>query len=241
MLATVGGLDELHVHLHPVPVLIRHVQVPRLGWAGREALGDAVAEGRVREVVHGQDAHRRRRDERREALAIVGGVAHVDRRRRFLGESGEGHVENAGRIDGRIDIRIGRAGLRRRGHRHCLGKGLTAVARDRDPDLGVVALEDGPHRVDVVLVGVPDHVVDGDPLLVLDVAKLLGARVREVLQRLAAVADDPVLPHVVGVRHLDGAVGMQVRPAPESVEGEHRLVDPALGIPGSIRVGCVGP
>src|SRR5437016_11542194 len=78
---------------------------------------------------------------------------------------------------------------------------LAAVAGDREPYLRSSAVrgavEDRPRRVHVILVGAADDVVDRDPLLVLDVARLPGRGVVRWLERLAAVGLDPVVAHVV--------------------------------------------
>jgi hypothetical protein len=50
----------------------------------------------------------------------------------------------------------------------------------------------GQHSVDVVLEAVAGDVVDGDPLLVLDVADLPGRRIGHLLEIETAVALDPV-------------------------------------------------
>src|SRR5437867_1576357 len=84
-------------------------------------------------------------------------------------------------------------------------------------------------------------VVDRDPLLVLDVTGLLRARIRRLVERLAAVAGDPVLPHVVTVGHRDRAVWMQLRLVKEGVEGQHGLVDAALRVKVDVWIGGVGP
>ena len=92
----------------------------------------------------------------------------------------------------------------------------------------------------MVLVHVPEDVVDGDPLLVLDVAEREARLVVRRVERLAAVALHPVGAHVVRVRHVDLAVRVQAA-LPERVERQGRLVGAALRVPVDVRVGVVRP
>ena len=80
--AAVGGLRELHVHLAPerIPVLVREVEMARIGRARGEALHDPVC-GSAYSVSppvgmrHGRDGH-----ERAEAAAVIDRSGDVDRR-----------------------------------------------------------------------------------------------------------------------------------------------------------------
>ena len=154
----------------------------------------------------------------------------------------ERDVDRAVRPDRRIDERVARRRLRRRGQLHGLRERRAAIARHGDHDLPVAigAVEGRPHRVDVVLVDVPGDVVDGDPLLVLDVTEGEAVLVVRPVERITAVALDPVTSEVVGVGHVDLAVRMH--PAfPECVERERRLVHASLRVEVDVRVGVVRP
>ena len=116
------------------------------------------------------------------------------------------------------------------------------VARDGQADLGrVVAVVDRPRGIDVILVEVAGDVVDRHPLLVLHVPELLCGGVPRVLQVLTAVADRPVLSHVVAVHDVDRAVWVKLGAVPEGVERQRHLEDPAAGVEVGVRVGHVGP
>ena len=110
-------------------------------------------------------------------------------------------VDVARRVDLRVDESIACGDRRGRGDRDGLAERLTAVARDRHADLcaAAIAVEHRPRRVDVVLVAVARDVIDRDPLLVFDVARLLRRGVVGGLERLAAVALHPRAAEVVAV------------------------------------------
>src|SRR6266516_7284567 len=208
MLAAVYRLRELHVRLANewIPVLIGEVEMAGIGRARREVLDDAAAETRVRVHLARRDVHRRDRNERAERPAVVGRAGDVDRRARSVRRArDDGDIEVPCRVDLRVDEGGPGADLGGRCDRDGLGEGLAAVTGARDPylDPAAVAVEDRPGRVDVVLEWIADDVVDGDPLLVLDVAKLLGRGVVRRLQRHAAVPLHPVASHVVAVRDVD--------------------------------------
>jgi hypothetical protein len=93
----------------------------------------------------------------------------------------------------------------------------------------------------VILEPVAGDVVDGHPLLVLDVAQLQRRGVVRRFQRHAAVALHPVAAHVVAVGHVDLAVRMEPGRVEERVVRQRRLVDAALGVEGRVGVGRVGP
>ena len=246
MLSAVGRLCELHVHLaeERVPVLVREVEMVRVRRARREALGDAVAEARVRQVRGRDRGYRRDRHERAERPRVIGRARDVDRARAAVrGEPDDRDVDVSRRVDLGIDVRRARADLRRRRDRHRLVEGLPAIAGDRHPDLdpATVAVEHRPGRVDMILERVAGDVVDSDPLFVLDVSELLRRRVVRRLERDAAVALHPVATQVVAVRDVDLAVGMELRRVEERVEREHGLVDASLRVEVDVRIGRVGP
>src|SRR5207244_10386706 len=112
-----------------------------------------------------------------------------------------------GRVDLWIDVGRRGSDLRRRADRHRLSEGDAAVAGDGEPHLGsaAVAVEDRPRRVDVVLIGAAEDVVDRDPLLVLDVAGLASRGVVRRVERSAAVTLDPVLAQRVAYTPVDRA------------------------------------
>ena len=83
-------------------------------------------------------------------------------------EPDERDVEVARGVNRWIDEHVRGAGLGRRRHRHGFRERLPAVTRNGDPDLRRRAVEDRPHRVDVILEGRASDVVHGHPLLVLD-------------------------------------------------------------------------
>src|SRR5260370_34876987 len=85
----------------------------------------------------------------------------------------------------------------------------------------------------------PGIVINGDPLLVFDVAELERARVGNLLEGLASIPGDPVTTEIVAVGNRDLSIGVEVRP--ERVEGEHRLVDTALGVETKLGVWRVRP
>ena len=171
-------------------------------------------------------------DERAERPRVVGRAGDVDRRarRRSAGTRRPRRRRcPAASIAGYTYVAPG-ADLRRRRDRDRLVERLPAVTRHRHPHLdpAAVAVEDRPGCVDVVLEAVAGDVVDGDPLLVLDVAELLRRGVVRRLERHAAVSLHPVAAEVVAVRDVDLAVGMELRRVEERVERQHRLVDAAL-------------
>src|SRR5262249_26435046 len=107
----VGGLGELDVHLGAVPVLVGHVQVPRVGRAGGKALRDPQPEGGVGQAVNGEG---RGTDKRAPVHAIVGGAGDKHAgwpravyRLRLIAE-----VDVPGGIDGRVAAAVYRPGLR---------------------------------------------------------------------------------------------------------------------------------
>ena len=82
--------------------------------------------------------------------------------------------------------------------------------------------------------------IDGDPLLVLDVPPRGGDRVRQLIEVGAAVPLRPRLPVVVRVRERDRAVRMHAS-APIGVERQVQLVDTTLGVPVVVRIGVIRP
>jgi hypothetical protein len=218
--------------------------VAGIGRARREALGDAAAKARVRVDLARRDVDRRDRDERPERAGVVGRAGDVDRRRLPGRREGDDRdVDVSDGIDLRVDVRRPGTDFGGRGDGDRLVEGLATVAGDSHShlDAAAVAVEDRPRRVDVILEPVADDVVDGDPLLVLDMAELLGGRVVRRLERHAAVALHPVATQVVAVRDVDLAVRVQLRRVEERVERQHRLVDAALRVEVDVRVGRVRP
>ena len=198
--------------------------------ARREALGDPVAESGVRQPRGRDGAHGRDRHEWRERPRVVARASDVDRRGAPVRwERHDRDVDVARGVDLRDDERRRGADFGRRSDRDRAVEGLATIA------------EDGPRRVDVVLERVPDEVIDGDPLLVLDVAGLLRRGVVRGLERHAAVALHPRPAHVVAERDVDLAVWMKLRRVEERVERQHRLVDAALRVEVEVGVGRVGP
>src|SRR5437667_7279425 len=82
----------------------------------------------------------------------------------------EGNVYGPVRIDPGIDVGVELLVDFRWHDGHGFGECLPAIARHRDPNVGLVAAsaEDGPHRIDVVGVRIAAEVVHGDPLFVFE-------------------------------------------------------------------------
>ena len=70
---------------------------------------------------------------------------------------------------------------------------------------------------------------------------LPGRGIGRLLEIETTVALDPVLPQVIAERHVDGAVRVEGARIPESIEGQHRLIDAALRIESGVGVGGIGP
>ena len=213
----------------------------RAARARREALRDAVAEGRVREVGRWDQADPGDGAREREGLRVVGGLGDPQRDLPallvLLGRC-EPDVQVAVRVDRRLDVEVLTAAHRRRRERAVPRERCAAVHGYRHPQVhgsaARSAVEHGPERVDVVLVGMPGDVVHRDPLLVLDMPVLKAGGVRRLLERLAIVRGDPVPAHVVAVRRHDRGVRMQVLPV--RVERQRHLVRAAPGVEVDIRV-----
>ena len=113
--AAVRRLREVDVRwcAHRVPVLVRQVDVARVGRARGEVLDDPVAEVRVRERAVRVLDRRRRDHERGPRDAVVGRLRHVDVADAVLvlrvEAADEGDVDVPVRVDRRIDV-----GVRRR-------------------------------------------------------------------------------------------------------------------------------
>src|SRR5439155_1209329 len=74
------------------------------------------------------------------------------------------------RVVHRVDVLVQGAGLGGPRYRRTLGECLPPISRNRDVDLGRLAVVDSPGGIDVILVNVALDVIHGDPLLVLNKA-----------------------------------------------------------------------
>src|SRR5438046_7495651 len=100
----------------------------------------------------------------------------------------DGEVEVARGVDHRVEVLVQGAGLGRPGYRRTLGECLPPTSRNRDVDLGRLAVVDGPGGIDVILVNMAPDVVDGESLLVLHKADRK-ARVYRGFERAAAITE----------------------------------------------------
>src|SRR5207237_6160163 len=233
--AAVGRLREHDVRLAVRPLLPRQVKVAGPGGAGGEVFQDAVPEAAVQAAVR-RDGDREARDRRRardpgsKGGAVIGRAGDIDDLLSALRRVGsDGEVEVAGGVDHRVDVLVQGAGLGGPRYRRTLGECLPPISRNRDVDLGRLAVVESRGGIDVIMGNVALDVIHGGPLLVLNKADRK-ARVDRGLDRAAAVAEVPRPAQVVAVD--DAYVGVRLQVGLEGFEMQRDLIRAALRVNG---------